>query len=732
MKKILTTLTLLFTLCSFAFAQENDYHFGDPNTINGDSFAIFRNATIYVDEELQTNQDIEIAAFIDNKVCAVNREIKHNANYPEGTQYYRTFTVYKDSNLNLGNIITFKAYNHDTNEELSTNQTIEFIDGYSDYSSIKDPYKIYFTSPSSLYVAQVGDNYYETLQDAYDAATEENNVITLLKDAEGAGVVIDKDVTIDFGGYTYTFIEGVGSTGTESNGFQIMAGNNVTLKNGTLNVAASAASTFYTIIQNYADLTVQDMYLDGTNLDKWSATDGDSYTLSINSGEVVIKGETTIKANDNGAKNFALDACKNGNYPIPSVTIEDGVNINGKVELSGGELYTTNENITVVAKKSIEGVDNGHGSIEGWNTISTPIVGGVEINEPSATEGIHDLYRYDEISMTWEYYKNVFSSLELGRGYLYSNVANIDLAWEGILNIKDVKVSLTYTEDNSSLAGFNMVGNPFAYNITKENFVTTSATLADGYYEIGQDGSWIAATEDGKIAPMSSVLVKTDMAEEITIAAKAQSAAKREASKSYLAINVSNANYSDVAYVSFNEGLGLDKINHRNADVPMISVPVEGKEYAIAKMNQDVTEIPVTFKASTMGEYTISAKSIACEFSQITLIDKQTGNTTNLLLEDYSFIATANDNASRFVLMIDNSQQTADDSHFAYINNGELIISGIEGNAVVRVMDVTGRIVTECNATESVSVPTSSYRSGVYMIQMMDNNGVKVQKVIID
>lgn len=718
MKKVLTTLTLLITLCSYAFGQY-DYHFDKPGVWEGAGMRIGY-GEVYIDGSIQKNVDyIEIAAFINNEVHGRQLGI---------SDALKSFTIGGKNQFDNSEI-TFKVFNHLTNEELTAEETAIYLDEQVLGPGPWDPYKIYFTT--SQPVAKIGDTEYNTLADAVEAATEGNNTITLLKDSEGKGIVIDKYVTIDFAGYAYTFVEqGVGDTPTKSNGFQIKKGNNVTLKNGTLNVDEDWKEKFYILIQNYSNLTVENMELDGTNLDMWSATDGDSYVISNNSGSVNVIGTTTIIANNDGDLAFALDACYNPAYTVPVVTLGEGVTVEGKVELTGGQLYTTNENLTVVAKKTINGVDNGEGSVIGWNTISTPIVGGVTINDP-AEEGIHDLYRYNEKTMKWEYYKNTFSTLDLGRGYLYSNVADIDLAWEGDLNINDVTVSLSYTDANS-LAGFNMVGNPFAYNITKDNFKTTSAILADGYYEIGYDGSWIATTDGGSIAPMSSVLVKTDMAEDITIAAKAQSVAKRNESKSYLAINVANANHSDVAYVSFDEGLGLDKINHRNADIPMISVPVEGKEYAIAKMNQDVTEIPVTFKASAMGEYTISARSIACEFSQITLIDKQTGNTTNMLLEDYSFIATSNDDASRFVLKLDNGQQPTGDSHFAYVNNGEIIVSGIEGNAVVRVMDVTGRLVTECSATESVNIPTASFRSGVYMIQMMDNNGVKVQKVIID
>ena len=726
MKKVLTTLTLLITLCSFAFGQD-DYHFDEPDNRQ---YNMTMTSVIFIDGVEDSGQNIEIAAFCGEEIRGrmTNLDMEYIEIPDVFARYFRYLHV--NSEVTSGEIITFKAYNHDSGYELTSDFTIEFV-ADAMHGDLDNPVEIYFTTPAQP-VAQLGTEKFMTLADAVEAATEGNNTITLLKDSEGKGIVIDKDVTIDFADYAYTFVEqGVGDTPTKSNGFQIKKGNNVTLENGTLNVAEEWKEKFYILIQNYSNLTVENMELDGTNLDMWSATDGDSYVLSNNSGNINVIGTTKIIANNDGDLAFALDACYNPAYTAPVVTLGENVNVQGRVELTGGQLYTTNENLTVVAKKTINGVDNGHGSVEGWNTISTPIVGGVTINEPAEGEGIHDLYRYNEEKMTWEYYKNTFSTLDLGRGYLYSNVADIDLAWEGVLNIKNVTVSLSYTDANS-LAGFNMVGNPFAYNITKDNFKTTSANLADGYYEIGYDGSWIATTDGGSIAPMSSVLVKTDMAEDITIAAKAQSVAKRNESKSYLAINVANANHSDVAYVSFDEGLGLDKINHRNADIPMISVPVEGKEYAIAKMNQDVTEIPVTFKASAMGEYTISARSIACEFSQITLIDKQTGNTTNMLLEDYSFIATSNDDASRFVLKLDNGQQPTGDSHFAYVNNGEIIVSGIEGNAVVRVMDVTGRLVTECNATESVNIPTASFRSGVYMIQMMDNNGVKVQKVIID
>ena len=174
---------------------------------------------------------------------------------------------------------------------------------------------------------------FTSLQAAYDAVAADGT-ITILNSVEGPGLVINKNVTIDFAGFTYTFNEGVGSTGTETNGLQILNGNTVVLKNGTLNVAESAKAKFYILVQNYANLTVDGMKLDGANLDKYSGTDGDSYVLSNNSGTVEIKGATEIIANDQGDKAFAFDVCKYANYADPVVNVTGAeVKVNGAIEV---------------------------------------------------------------------------------------------------------------------------------------------------------------------------------------------------------------------------------------------------------------------------------------------------------------------------------------------------------------------------------------------------------------
>ena len=122
----------------------------------------------------------------------------------------------------------------------------------------------------------------------------------------------------------------------------------------------------------------------------------------------------------------------------------------------------------------------------------------------------------------------------------------------------------------------------------------------------------------------------------------------------------------------------MDKIPHRNAEIPMVYIPVDGINYAIATMSNDVTEIPVSFKAVTIGEYTIGAEVQGRDYLTMTLVDRLTGIETNLMLEDYTFIAKSNDSEERFFIRLGNSQRSTDNSHFAFITNGMISIDHIE------------------------------------------------------
>ena len=709
-------------------------YWNENDIVNYEGNTMTVGAYIAIDGVLLQRADVEVAAFCGDELRAISRPFYH-----EGFNQYMIDLVIQGSAE--GETIHFELYDH------SGNIDAELLPLQSDYTVDFENNKIIgIITLNFVYqsVAKVGEQYFTTLAAAVEAA-EADATVTLLKDAEGAGVVIDKNVTIDFGGYTYTFNEGVGDI--PSNGFQIKVDNTVTLKNGNLEVAAASADKFYILVQNYANLTIKDMTLDGTNLDKWSLTDGDSYTLSNNSGYVSIYSSTII-ANNDGAKAFAFDACKYEKYETPVVTLWENDNVvQGKVELTGGSIIgNTANSLEVVAKKEFKAVSGVVGATAGWGTISTPVYTEGS-NGVAIPAGNHDLYKYDEATASWKFYTgdnavDPFTTFDLGKGYLYANKDDITIELQGKLaNGREVSFPVSYSTEADLLAGFNFIGNPYACNINLDNLEINDYTLANGFYVVSEEGALVASEEGDVIRPMESVMIQIAPKDEAKVSYEKvrltvnPSPLRKgaEVNNGSLAINVSNANYSDVAYVSFNEGLGLDKISHRNAEIPMVYVPIDGVNYAIAMMSQDVTEIPVSFQAATMGQYTIGVEAQGCEYAMMTLVDRFTGIETNLLLEDYTFIAKSNDSAERFIikLAMDNSNGDVNEN-FAFINNGMMYIYNIEGQGTVSVYDVTGRPVAEYNVATSANISTSDFAAGMYIIRMSDENGVKTQKIIID
>ena len=153
--------------------------------------------------------------------------------------------------------------------------------------------------------------------------------ITLLKDipnAKGIAVPSEKNFTIDFGGHTYTLSgPGAGSTNTETNGFQLLKDSTITFKNGTIRIA-EGATLIKRIIQNYADLTLENMQIYAEN-----QVDGENYPLSFNNGNIVFKGNTSIYTTENTTN--AFDVCKYADYPSTIVTFDESYTgrINGNI-----------------------------------------------------------------------------------------------------------------------------------------------------------------------------------------------------------------------------------------------------------------------------------------------------------------------------------------------------------------------------------------------------------------
>lgn len=155
---------------------------------------------------------------------------------------------------------------------------------------------------------KIGEEEYDSLKDAVDAAPTDNTKTTIVMTEDvtgGSGVIVKagKNLVIDFGGHRYeTEAPMIGSTGTETQSFQLLKGSTVHLKNGTLIPSTRSDSIMF--IQNYCDLTVENITIDGS-----TNPNAGFYAISNNNGKVNIIGNTSIKVNPEISSARAFDMC---------------------------------------------------------------------------------------------------------------------------------------------------------------------------------------------------------------------------------------------------------------------------------------------------------------------------------------------------------------------------------------------------------------------------------------
>lgn len=180
----------------------------------------------------------------------------------------------------------------------------------------------------------IGDSAYASVPEAVKAIVDkkepQGSTIKLTKNLTGPGVQVagGQEFTFDLDGHTYTVTDPmVGSTGTETNAFQLLMGSNLTFQNGVITTESASGKI---LIQNYSNLK-----LEGVTLKGGPSTE---YTLSNNNGNVTIGARTNIYAGGAGPK-AAFDVCRFADYESVVVTVEKGAGeIAGVIEtsVSGG------------------------------------------------------------------------------------------------------------------------------------------------------------------------------------------------------------------------------------------------------------------------------------------------------------------------------------------------------------------------------------------------------------
>ena len=364
---------------------------------------------------------------------------------------------------------------------------------------------------------------------------------------------------------------------------------------------------------------------------------------------------------------------------------------------------------------------------EQWYLIASP-VGDVNItNVGNLTSGNHGLYSFDQTGgddgKEWRNYKadDDFTQLKAGTGYLYNSESGCTLTFPGTAYTGTGTFQLDYSSSTGiteSFRGLNLVGNPY----------NAMATIDRDYYIMNANGTDLAPyTSDDIVPAMQGVFVKaTEEGQYVTFTPNQSTTGGKG-----IEINLSQnrGTIVDRAIVRFGEGSQLSKVQLFENSTKLY-IPQNGKDYAIVSA-EGQGELPVNFRASENGTYTLSIDAEDMDMNYLHLIDNMTGMDVDLLqTPSYTFEANVNDYESRFRLVFAGaSEGSTTDESFAFYSNGNLIVNN-EGNATLQVIDLTGRILSSETVNGSVS-KTINAVPGVYMLRLINGDNVNVQKIVV-
>ena len=391
-----------------------------------------------------------------------------------------------------------------------------------------------------------------------------------------------------------------------------------------------------------------------------------------------------------------------------------------------GQLVNPSNYTLGTVQKSITGYGT-ESNKSGWYTVAAPVQESLSVD--GLAVGEYDLYYYDEPSRNWKNQKvasNNFTTINPAMGYLYAKQTTGNVEFAGLLNPQDASftVPVTSTTSSDNLAGFNLVGNPYTYNININN-VKINGTALTQYYKVEGGSGLMAYATEGPIRTGEGFLVKATANGDLTFNMSSRGV---EDNDSYLRLVLSqDGRMADRAYLRLNEGDVLEKMVIDDAQ-SLLYFEEDDERYAIAP-NSNEKSVPLYFEPSANGHFTIDASLLNAECDYLHLIDNLTGNDIDLLeTSTYAFDARYTDYTSRFKLVFAKDCYENNDN-FAFFSDGEIILSGVNGNSTVQVFDVNGRCISSTNGANRIAV--NNMASGVYMLRLINGENVKTQKIVV-
>ena len=414
-------------------------------------------------------------------------------------------------------------------------------------------------------------------------------------------------------------------------------------------------------------------------------------------------------------------------FPFDKHTVQSGVTltVTGSVECTnashlvledGAQLVHTGNNVQATVKKTVAAY-SGDG---GWYTIAVPFAA----YTPTGTmvDNDYDLYAYDEDGDSngkeWINYKAGAFNLVQGQGYLYAHNPGTTLRMEGTLNSGNYSqvVNLCYASNNADLRGFNLLGNPTAHSIS----YTKTTGVSDGYYYLSNNESWVYAPSNTVPAGRGFMVKANASTQRVTLNPQSKDSSE---DGQYLCFSIGEKK----AYVKLNEGVSMPLLSLKGEQASLY-LTRDGKRYVMLVRNGAST-LDLGYVSQGNGMQTLEADLGGLDINYLHLIDNLTGADVDLLqTPQYSFNATADDPGCRFRLAFSSSSSASSQTDFAYFDGSEWVIK-TDGDAILQVVDMMGRVVVSRNVTNRFS--TRGIAPGVYFMRLINDSNVRTQKIVV-
>jgi hypothetical protein len=342
-------------------------------------------------------------------------------------------------------------------------------------------------------------------------------------------------------------------------------------------------------------------------------------------------------------------------------------------------------------------------------------------------------------------------------GYLYANYLPTTLSFTGYLYTCEKKEHRYLRYDSISpkyrYSGYNLVGNPYPCNATVEtgswetvgknkywiNYIHSFYTLNEARNNVMVlDYNPQDTTGTGIVVPpMTALFVVATRSHRLSnvIFKPAESFDIDEGETLVRGNGVENLKIEltangvliDRVFMKAGKGENCSKFS-LSQYAPIIYVPEDGKEYAIA-YREGANMMPLCFTTAKNDVFTLEFDTRGYNGSYLHLIDNATGADIDLLrMPSYTFDSKDCSYASRFKIVF--SEEATNDivDDFAFISNGELIING---TGTLQVFDMLGRQLFARKVNSSLQIPNSSLNPGVYVLRLCNGKDVKTQKIVV-